>query len=343
MDALARSQTDEVRATPFLPPEAPVAMPEQSLWAAAPRMPPKGDATGAFALRRGFILLVTLAMTAVAADQMYAVLAVSTLTILESLILILFVVLFAWIAFSFASALVGFALSLAGPDHPLGIDPNAGLPDLTARHALLVPTYNESPGRVMARLQAIYESVADSGRLAHFDFFVLSDSTDPRIWMHEEAQYLAVVERTRSRQIFYRHRPKNTARKSGNIGEWVTRFGGNYLGMVILDADSLMTGDTIVRIAAALEQNPHVALIQTLPLIVNGQSLFARLQQFAGRLYGPMIARGVAWWHGPEGNDSSTGNAASSTRPPHRATATGRNLTGFRTFLPAGPPAAPAG
>ena len=72
--------------------------------------------------------------------------------------------------------------------------------------------------------------------------------------------------------------------------------------MLILDADSLMTGDSIVRLAAAMEAHPKVALIQTLPVIVNAQSLFARLQQFAGRLYGPMIAAGIAWWHGSEGN-----------------------------------------
>ena len=300
MDALAKS---ERRASlQFLPPEAPTAMPEQSLWNVAVSEPLGTVASSGFALRRAFILLMTIAMTAIAADQMYAVLAVSNLTTLEALILILFVVLFAWIAFSFASALAGFALLLGGPDRTLGVDPESALPCLSARHALLVPTYNESPGRVMARLQAIYESVAQSGRIEHFDFFVLSDSTDPAIWMHEEAQYLAVLERTQSSKIFYRHRPKNTARKSGNIGDWVMRFGGRYQGMVILDADSLMTGDTIVRITAALEQNPHVGLIQTLPLIVNGQSLFARLQQFATRLYGPMLARGIAWWHGPEGN-----------------------------------------
>ena len=32
------------------------------------------------------------------------------------------------------------------------------------------------------------------------------------------------------------------------------------------------------------------------------RTLFARLQQFAGRLYGPLIAAGIAWWHGAEGN-----------------------------------------
>src|SRR5450759_1486334 len=72
--------------------------------------------------------------------------------------------------------------------------------------------------------------------------------------------------------------------------------------MIILDADSLMTGDTIVRLAAAMERHPNVALIQTLPIVVNARTLFARLQQFAGRLYGPLIAAGIAWWHGADGN-----------------------------------------
>ncbi|MFX8457338.1 glycosyltransferase, partial [Acinetobacter baumannii] len=85
----------------------------------------------------------------------------------------------------------------------------------------------------------------------------------------------------------------NTARKSGNIAEWIGRFGASYDHMIILDADSLMSGDTIVRLAAAMEFHPDVALIQTLPIIVNARSLFSRLQQFAGRLYGPLIAAGI--------------------------------------------------
>jgi membrane glycosyltransferase len=72
--------------------------------------------------------------------------------------------------------------------------------------------------------------------------------------------------------------------------------------MIVLDADSLMTGDTIVRLAGGMEQNPNVGLIQTLPVLINGRTLFARIQQFAGRVYGPLIAYGIAWWHGSEGN-----------------------------------------
>jgi len=72
--------------------------------------------------------------------------------------------------------------------------------------------------------------------------------------------------------------------------------------MIVLDADSLMAGDTIVRLVHAMEMNPPAALIQTQPVIVNARSLFSRLQQFAGRVYGPLVATGSAWWHGPESN-----------------------------------------
>ncbi len=302
MDAVATQPLGEGQVPRFLPPDALLDMPAQSLGHPGHKSPRIEAKPRALLLRRVFIFLATIAMTGFAADQMYEVLSVSTLTILETLVLVLFVALFAWIAFSFASCFVGFLLSLGRGDRALGIDPAQPLPALTKRHALLMPTYNESPGRIMARLQAIYESVAESGRLAQFDFFILSDTTDPTIWLQEEAQYLALVARTQSGQIFYRHRLKNFARKSGNISEWVVRFGGHYESMVILDADSLMTGDTIVRIAAGIEQNAHVGLIQTLPMIVNAQSVFARLQQFAGRLYGPMLARGIAWWYGTESN-----------------------------------------
>ena len=70
----------------------------------------------------------------------------------------------------------------------------------------------------------------------------------------------------------------------------------------MLDADSLMTGDTLVRLVAAMERNPQVGLIQTLPVMVNATTPFARVQQFAGRVYGPLIAHGLAWWHGADSN-----------------------------------------
>jgi membrane glycosyltransferase len=166
----------------------------------------------------------------------------------------------------------------------------------------LLPTYNEDPYRIVARLRAMYESVDQSGYASGFDWFVLSDTTDPSVWIAEEKCLLRLREELGVNNIFYRHRPENFARKSGNIEDWIKRFGTGYDHMIILDADSLMTGDTIVRLVSAMEGHPGVALIQTLPVVVNAKTLFARLQQFSGRLYGPLIGAGIAWWHGSEGN-----------------------------------------
>ncbi|MEZ5785713.1 MAG: glucans biosynthesis glucosyltransferase MdoH [Xanthobacteraceae bacterium] len=180
--------------------------------------------------------------------------------------------------------------------------PLGAVADLSSRTALLLPTYNEDARRLMSRLQAIYESVEATGQGDRFDFFVLSDTTDPDIWIAEEIAFFALREQVGETRLFYRRRAENTERKAGNIGEWVTGFGGRYAQMIVLDADSLMTGDTVVRLAAAMEAHPHVGLIQTFPVIVNGTTLFQRLQQFAGRVYGPLIAHGIAWWHGGDSN-----------------------------------------
>ena len=283
----------------FLPPESPTEMAVQALRRFEP---PPSPGFAPIRFRRGFILAGTAGLTAAGCYVMYRVLQVGGVTVLESMILALFVLLFAWIAFSFVSALAGFFVLLTKTKDELGITPDTPLPAIHSRTAMLLPTYNENPHRVLARLRAIYESIEATGYRAQFDWFVLSDTTDPAIWIAEEKCFLKLREEIGSAAaLFYRHRPENTARKSGNIEEWVRRFGANYECMLILDADSLMTGDCVVRLVAAMETHPKAALIQTLPIIVNARSLFARWQQFAGRLYGPMLAAGIAWWHGSEG------------------------------------------
>ena len=287
----------------FLPPESPLPMSRQQLHRAHP---PRANGTAALASRLGFrracIFVGTAAMTAAGCYEMYEVLQVGGVTILEWMVLVLFVLLFAWIAFSFMSALAGFVVLLFRMKDPLGIDPSAALPAVESRNAMLLPTYNEDPYQIMARLRAMCESIEQKGYGASFDWFVLSDTTDPSVWIAEEKCFLRFREDLGTSNVYYRHRPENTARKSGNIEDWIKRFGAAYDHMIVLDADSLMTEDTIVRLVSAMEAHPGVALIQTLPIVVNAKTLFARLQQFSGRLYGPLIAAGIAWWHGTEGN-----------------------------------------
>jgi membrane glycosyltransferase len=238
-----------------------------------------------------------LALTVYGGHEMYKVIDVGGVTTLKWALLGLFVLNFSWIALSFASAVVGFLwllLRRKAPPRPT---------ELSTKTAVVMPIYNEAPSRVFAALQAIFEDVEATELGAHFDWFFLSDTTNPDIWIAEERAFIAIRRRLGARaRIFYRRREKNTSRKAGNIADFVSRWGGAYAHMVVLDADSLMTGSTIVRLAAAMEADPDAGIIQTLPLIINRNTLFARVQQFAARIYGPVIAAGLSIWMGRDGN-----------------------------------------
>ena len=173
---------------------------------------------------------------------------------------------------------------------------------LRERTALVMPIYNEAPSRVFGAMQAIFEDVERTGQAHAFDFFLLSDTTDANIWIAEERAFIAMRARLPQGRIYYRRRRKNTSRKAGNIADFVTHWGGNYPHMVVLDADSLMTGEAIVGLAAAMEADPDAGIIQSLPLIINRNTMFARLQQFAARIAGPIIGAGLSAWMGRDGN-----------------------------------------
>ena len=279
--------------TASLPPEAPLAMPVQDLRAAPDRR--ADEAAGpSYAWRRAAVIGAAIVITLIATYEMNAVLNSRGVSVLGVFILALFTTLFAWIALAFTSACAGVVATLQTPA------PGTAAP-LTTRTALLMPTYNESPARVFAGVEAMLMALDSAGQRHLFDCFILSDTTSPEIWIAEEAAFLDL--RTRIPDgLYYRRRPRNTGRKAGNVAEWVERFGAAYPHMVTLDADSLMAAETLIHLAKAMEASPGTGLLQTLPVIVNGTSVFARMQQFAGRVYGPMIAQGITWWHGPAGN-----------------------------------------
>jgi len=284
-----------------LPPDAPLDMPVQALWRPeAERRPTRStfaENGRAFGLIAG-----TVAMTVLAVFALFDVLQLDTLGPLDLLILLVFAPLFAWTAFSFTSAMAGL-WATARRDDPLGLEDAAPPACLASRTAILSPIYNEAPGDLFARVQAMWMSLERAGASHAFDIFVLSDTTDPVIRAVEHQHFQSLRRRLPAgARLFYRHRGANVDRKAGNIADWVRRFGGAYDFMVVLDADSLMEGDTLARLAQSLERHPTVALIQTTPVVINRHSLFARTEQFASRLYGPFLARGIAWWSGSQGN-----------------------------------------
>ncbi|AOO82432.1 glucans biosynthesis glucosyltransferase MdoH [Bosea vaviloviae] len=289
-----------VSAEPATPPENRLHMPVQSFrsWKASDRRKPAVPKLWTTPwLKRLFVFGGGMVLTAYGAWEMYNVVSVSRTTSLQYVLLVLFTVNFSWIALAFTSALLGFFGLLVGSGRTSRVE------TLQHRTVVVMPIYNESTARTFAALAAIKESVEATGLGAHFDYFIVSDTTNADVWIAEERAFLALREKLGPEaRVYYRHRPKNHHRKAGNIADFVTRWGGYYEHMVVLDADSLMTGTCIVRLAAAMEADPDSGIIQSLPLIINRNTFFARLQQFAARVYGPVIATGLAMWSGRDGN-----------------------------------------
>jgi membrane glycosyltransferase len=220
--------------------------------------------------------------------------------------LLVFTVLFGLLALGALQALLGFILRRQGGDScriAASVDWAEDTAPLAVRTAVVMPICNEDAGRVMAGVRAIYESLEADGRLPEFDFFILSDSSDPNRWVAEEVAWAGLVrELGASGRLFYRKRRVNTNKKAGNIADFCRRWGSHYRYMVVLDADSIMSGGAIVQLARMMERNPGVGLIQAVPRLVNGETIFARLQQFASRLYGPIFTAGINYWQLSEAN-----------------------------------------
>ncbi|MBS0001971.1 MAG: glucans biosynthesis glucosyltransferase MdoH [Thioalkalivibrio sp.] len=221
----------------------------------------------------------------------------------------LFLLTFTWIAISFWTAAAGYVLRLLKRDPlslrrvPAGVVP-AGTVRLTGRRtAIVIPIYNEDPARVMRGAEAICHSLLATGQAAAFDLFLLSDSNDPDVIPEEERAVWALQGRLPAPcRTHYRRRLANSGRKAGNIAEFCQRWGGRYAYMIVLDADSVMEGPTLVELVRLMDANPGAGLIQTMPLPVRQESLFGRFQQFASALHGPMLATGLSFWQGSVGN-----------------------------------------
>jgi len=255
---------------------------------------------GEFVRRPGVSRIVlcalTLLTTAYALNLFHGTLVGGGTNMLERLLLPLFGVLFAWIALSFWTATLGFVVTTLGGRRS-SAPPSNSTAAPSGRSAVLIPVYNESPADVFASVDAMLKSLEETGHAGQFDLFVLSDTTNPDIWLEEERTWGALVSEQRGgSRVFYRRRPKNTSRKAGNIADFCTRWGAHYSYMIVLDADSLMEGQTFCEMARRMDADPEIGILQVPPTPINRLSFFARLQQFAARVYGPVFIQGFATW-----------------------------------------------
>ena len=278
-----------------MPPPAPLLMPVQDLRRAPVRRPsPGADARTVTA--RVVAFGGALLLTALGTWEMRDLMGADVLDPLSLAFIGLFALTFGWIAFSATSALAGLLWhrrALA----PASNDANTG------PTALVMPVYHEDPHETTARLEAIARDLERAAGAGAFEIVVISDTTDPDAWVRETA---AVDRLARTLAgvlpVYYRRRTANTGKKAGNVADFVRRWGARYPHMVVLDADSVMGGETLLALRERMIAEPDLGLLQTVPRLVGARTPFAMMQEFAGSLYGPVAARGVAAWSGADGN-----------------------------------------
>jgi membrane glycosyltransferase len=248
--------------------------------------------------RRRLLMALTLGSAAVAAT---ALVQARPLTggVLPVLQVVLFTLLFAWVAAGFVTAVMGFVVLLRGDKqmlsyakvarHPLGND---------ASTAVIMPICNEHVPTVFAGLLATAESIVAAGGARLVQLYVLSDSSDPALREAEHQAWLALRQRLAATglQVHYRWRARRTHRKAGNVADFCRRWGARHRYMVVLDADSVMSGEAVLGLMRLMEAHPRAGIIQSAPVACGLDTLHARTQQFATRVTGRLFSAGMQFW-----------------------------------------------
>lgn len=252
--------------------------------------------------RRAIFVGLTLAWTLMAGLMFWQLQPEGGNGLLRIAQLTLFVVLSAWVLTGFVTALMGFWVSLFGDRHTLrAAEVRDHVMNPEARTAIIMPICNEDVATVFAGLRATCESLAATGESKVFDVFVLSDSYDPQIQRAERAAW----ENLRSElatsglpaiEVYYRLRTRRTHRKAGNVADFCRRWGKDYRYMVVLDADSVMSGRCLADMVKLMEAHPRAGIIQTATQAVGHATLHARSQQFASRVTGRLFTLGMQFW-----------------------------------------------
>lgn len=251
------------------------------------------------AFRRASFFGAVIGTTALGTWLLWGIFLPEGISALEWIQLVLFVLLFQQVATGFWLALFGFLTVLSGGDRAQIVRSIEGeLEGGCPPTAVVVPIYNEEVARVFAGVEALWRGLDAHGAGRGIDIFILSDSNKPESWLGEEKAWFELCRKHQAfGRIFYRKRRTPRNGKSGNVADFCRRWGALYRYMIVLDADSVVTGRLVRRLVAMMEKNPRVGLIQTAPQLVMGRTLFRRMQQFASKLYAPLFAAGSNYWH----------------------------------------------
>lgn len=256
--------------------------------------------------RRLLVLFLNLSVIVALGAGLYRILSVDGLGPAETTMLIGFLLAMPWTVLGFWNAVIG-GLLLHGPGKPArsvypfyetGSKVRVG--SLTSRTALTVFLRNEDPSPAFDRLSAMAASLMSTGFDDHFRLFILSDTSDDEVAENEEnafRHFSDLHDLPLASRSIYRRRLENTGYKAGNVHSFLDEHGDDYDFFLPLDSDSVMSGDTIVRLVAAMERSPEIGILQSLVVGMPARSGFARMFQFGMRHGMRVFTMGSAWWN----------------------------------------------
>ena len=259
-------------------------------------------------LRRLALLVLVVIGAYVGTRAMAEVLPERGAAFAEEGLLVLFGILFAWISAGFWTAAMGAWVLMRSPGRGplmrgLAAEPVRPL-DPGARTAIVMPICNEHVPTVFGGLEATIRSLVATGESAHFDVYVLSDTSDADVRTAEQAAWSDLATSLaadagcdpHALRIHYRWRQRRTKRKAGNVADFCRRWGSAYRYLIVLDADSVMTGECLTTLVRVMEAHPDAGIVQTAPKAVGHETFHARVQQFCARAYGPLFTAGMRFW-----------------------------------------------
>lgn len=259
------------------------------------------QSTAVLVLRRVTMATLVGATHVALAWAFWTVMNVDGWSIPEMVMFVCFLTSLPWVVIGFWNGVIGLALLRFSKDPLDTVIPcasRAGAHDpIVVRTAIAMCIRHEDAARVVRRMDTIVRSVEATGFGARFDLHVLSDTTNPD-FAAEEAE---AIEDWRSRlahpeRVIYRRRAVNTGFKAGNIREFLLERGDDYEVMITLDADSVMSGEAILRLVRIMQANPKLGILQSLVVGLPARTLFARVFQFGMRASMRSYTMGAAWW-----------------------------------------------
>ena len=228
---------------------------------------------------------------------MVNVLAPGGWTLIKMLILLCFVGIVPWLGICVGNAVLGFAALMLTRDPPRAVLPVVGdieFGAITSKVALAVTIRDEAMSIVLPPLRALLTAIDATGYGAQFAVFILSDSRDGTA---EEA----AIQAWPDGRVHYRRRRVNSGFKAGNVMEFLDQHAEAFPLTVMLDADSVMTADAVLRLVRIMQAAPSMGIVQHLTVGLPATSAFPRLFQFGMRAGMRSWATGQALWQGADG------------------------------------------